>query len=298
MQTDTLSLWQSLPLHMDPVLLSVGSFKVQWYGIMYLVAFAVTYFLARHRTRTETARFGKYDTDFLQSIMTWAFFGVLIGGRLGYVFFYNFEYYLGHPLEVIVPFRSGPNGLEFTGIAGMSYHGGLIGCILACAWFCRRQTDKVKADFWNLCDLFAPAVPLGYTFGRIANFINGELWGRVTDSSVGMYFPAAPGNLLRHPSQLYEAVLEGIVLFLILWAVRKRPFAKGSFAGFYLIGYGVFRFFIEYFREPDAQLGGSQDLFWFGLFSQGQALCLAMIAVGAGFVWWRKKVVGAASGVN
>jgi phosphatidylglycerol:prolipoprotein diacylglycerol transferase len=292
----TLTFWQSLPTRMDPMIFSLGSFHVQWYGVMYLVAFAVTYILAMRRIRTEAARFGMYDAEFIQNLLTWAFFGVLVGGRFGYVFFYNFEYYLSHPLEIIIPFRFGPEGMRFTGIAGMSYHGGLLGCMLACYWFVRRQRGKghpLKADYWHLCDLFGPVVPLGYTFGRIANFINGELWGRATDASIGMHFPAAPavpGMLLRHPSQLYEAFFEGIVLFLILWSLRRRPFARGSFAGFYLIGYGVFRFFIEYFREPDVQLGGSENLFWFGLFSQGQALCIAMIAIGAGFVWWRHRV--------
>jgi phosphatidylglycerol:prolipoprotein diacylglycerol transferase len=288
MSPDTLTFWQSLPARMDPVIFSIGAFRVQWYGVMYLIAFAVTYFLARYRTRTEPARFGRYDADFLQNMMTWAFFGVLAGGRLGYVLFYNLGYYVRHPLEVIIPFRSGAHGMEFTGISGMSYHGGLIGCALACWWFCRRQRGKggrEKSDFWNLADLFFPAIPLGYTFGRIANFINGELWGRVTASPVGMYFPAAPGGLPRHPSQLYEAFFEGIALFVLLWALRRRGFAKGSFLGLYLIGYGVFRFFIEYFREPDAQLG----LYWFGMFSQGQALCLGMILAGAGFVIWRKR---------
>jgi phosphatidylglycerol:prolipoprotein diacylglycerol transferase len=276
---DTLTAWQSLPLHMDPVILRIGSFQLQWYGLMYLVAFAVTYFLAKSRLRGEPKRF-RYTPDFLQSIMTWAFFGVLLGGRLGYVLFYNFEYYASHPLEVILPFRDG----QFTGISGMSYHGGLIGCAAACWLFCRKH----KADYWNLADLFLPAIPLGYTFGRIANFINGELWGRATDAAIGMRFPAAPGTALRHPSQLYEAVFEGIVLFAILWALRKRPFPKGSFLGLYLIGYGVFRFFIEYFREPDAQLG----LFWFGLFSQGQALCAAMVLAGVALIAWRAKREG------
>lgn len=288
MQPDTLSFWQTLPLRMDPVIFSVGSFQVQWYGLMYLVAFAVTYVLARHRTRTES-RFGMYDDDYLQGLLTWAFFGVLVGGRFGYVFFYNFEYYLAHPLEIIIPFRSGPDGLQFTGISGMSYHGGLIGCMLSCWWFARRQRGdkrKERSDYWNLCDLFGPVVPFGYTFGRLANFINGELWGRTTDSAVGMYFPAAPGDLPRHPSQLYEALFEGIVLGAALWMLRKRAFPKGSFAGLYLFGYGFVRFFIEYFREPDAHLG----LLWFGVFSQGQVLCLAMMAAGAGFVWWRARV--------
>ena len=277
---DTPSFWQTLPSHMDPVIFRLGSFQLQWYGLMYLVAFAVTYLLAKRRTVQEPARF-PYDPEFLKNLMTWAFFGVLLGGRLGYVFFYNFEYYLARPLEIILPFHNGPNGLQFTGISGMSYHGGLIGCFTACALFCR----KYKADLWNLCDLYFPAIPLGYTFGRIANFINGELWGRVTDSPIGMVFPAAPSALPRHPSQLYEAFFEGIVLFVILWSLRKRNFPRGSFAGLYLIGYGIFRFFIEYFREPDAQLG----LYWFGIFSQGQALCAAMILAGVALILWRRR---------
>jgi phosphatidylglycerol:prolipoprotein diacylglycerol transferase len=277
---DFLTFWQTLPLHMDPVIFRIGSFRLQWYGLMYLVAFGITYRLARYRTRTEPGRF-PYDEEFLKNLLTYGFLGVLIGGRLGYVLFYNLPYYAGHPFEIILPFRSGPNGWHFSGISGMSYHGGLTGCILSCAWFCR----KFKADFWNLADLFFPAVPLGYTFGRIANFINGELWGRTTTSAIGMHFPDAPGFGLRHPSQLYEAFFEGLVLFAILWSLRKRRFPKGSFAGLYLIGYGFFRFFIEFFREPDAQLG----LVFFGKFSMGQALCTAMILVGLIFLGWRYR---------
>ncbi len=276
---DFKTFWQSLPLHMDPVIVHIGSFRLQWYGLMYLVAFAVTYRLARYRTRAEN-RF-PYDDEFLKNILTYGFLGVLVGGRLGYVLFYNLPYYAGHPFEIILPFRSGPNGWHFSGISGMSYHGGLTGCIVACAWFCR----KYSADFWNLADLFFPAVPLGYTFGRIANFINGELWGRATDSAIGMRFPEAPGFGLRHPSQLYEAFFEGLVLFAILWSLRKKPLPKGSFAGLYLIGYGFFRFFIEFFREPDVQLG----LVFFGKFSMGQALCTAMMLVGLLFLWWRHR---------
>ena len=276
---DFQSFWQDLPLHMNPVILHVGAFRLQWYGLMYLVAFAITFFLARYRTRTES-RF-PYDEEFLKNILTYGFLGVLIGGRLGYVLFYNFPYYASHPFEIIIPFRSGPQGWHFSGISGMSYHGGLTGCIVACALFCR----KYSADFWNLADLFFPAVPLGYTFGRIANFINGELWGRATTSSIGMHFPEAPGFELRHPSQLYEAFFEGLVSFTILWSIRKRPLPKGSFAGLYLICYGFFRFFIEFFREPDAQLG----LIFFGKFSMGQALCTAMILTGIGFLIWRRS---------
>jgi phosphatidylglycerol:prolipoprotein diacylglycerol transferase len=246
---------------------------------MYLVAFAVTYFVARRRTLAEWNRF-PYDDEFLKNLLTYGFLGVLVGGRLGYVLFYNLSYYLDHPLEIIIPFRTTATGWEFSGISGMSYHGGLAGAVLFCLWFCRKQ----NADFWNLCDLFFPAAPLGYTFGRLANFINGELYGRVTQSAIGMRFPDAPGDGLRHPSQLYEAFFEGIFLFAVFWLLRKRPFPKGSFAGLYLIGYGTVRFFIEFFREPDAHLG----LPLLG-FSMGQGLCVAMILVGIGFVMWRRK---------
>jgi len=148
---DFLTFWQTLPLHMDPVIFRLGSFRLQWYGLMYLVAFAITYRLVRYRTRTEPERF-PYGEEFLKNLLTYGFIGVLLGGRLGYVLFYNLPYYAGHPFEIILPFRSGPTGWHFSGISGMSYHGGLTGCILACALFCR----KYKADFWNLADLFFP----------------------------------------------------------------------------------------------------------------------------------------------
>lgn len=266
---------------MDPVIFQLGSFRVQWYGLMYLLAFVCTYFLAKYRIRTED-RFD-YDDDFIKDLMTWAFLGVLIGGRLGYVLFYNLDYYLHSPLEIIFPFKSTAHGWQFTGISGMSYHGGLTGAILGPWLFCRKH----KADFWNLCDLFFPSAPLGYTFGRLGNFINGELWGRETTAAIGMHFPEAPGPGLRHPSQLYEATFEGVVLFLILWSLRKRGFPKGSFAGLYLIGYGCARFFIEFFRQPDVQLG----FVLFDFFSMGQVLCLAMMLAGLGFFLYRARVM-------
>jgi phosphatidylglycerol:prolipoprotein diacylglycerol transferase len=212
--------------------------------------------------------------------MTYAFLGVLVGGRLGYVFFYNFSYYIDHPIEILIPFRHDAHGWHFSGISGMSYHGGLIGCMVGCWLFIRKTRD----DYWNLSDLFFPAAPLGYTFGRLANFINGELWGRETTSAMGMAFPDAPGEGLRHPSQLYEGVFEGLVLFALLWTVRKKGLPKGSMAGLYLIGYGFFRFFIEYFREPDAHLG-----FVFLNFSMGQMLCLGMMGLGGAILFWRAR---------
>jgi phosphatidylglycerol:prolipoprotein diacylglycerol transferase len=198
--------------------------------------------------------------------------GLIIGARLGYVVFYNFSYYLEHPLEIILPF-SFSNGITFTGISGMSYHGGLIGAIVA-GWLYVRRAGL---NWWDGVDLYAPVVPLGYTFGRLGNFINGELYGRVTTSSVGMYFPLDPGRQLRHPSQLYEAFFEGIFLFAVLWSIRRIKAPRGAMLAFYLIGYGVIRFCIEYFRQPDDHLG-----FVFLSFSMGQILCAAMIAAGIG----------------
>jgi len=205
--------------------------------------------------------------------------GLVIGARLGYVLFYNLSYYLEHPLEIILPF-SFSNGVTFTGISGMSYHGGLIGVILS-AWLYIRQA---KLDWWSLVDLYIPAIPLGYTFGRLGNFINGELFGRATTSSIGMYFPLAKAGELRHPSQLYEAFFEGLFLFAILWSIRKIELPKGAMLALYLIGYGTVRFFIEYFRQPDAHLG-----FVLLSFSMGQILCALMIAAGIVLYFYLQK---------
>jgi len=235
---------------------------------MYIVAFAITFFLVLYRVKREE-RF-KITSDQVKDLTTYMVLGLVIGARLGYVVFYNLSYYLKHPLEIILPF-SFSNGVTFTGISGMSYHGGLIGVSLASWLYIRRA----KLDWWSAVDLYIPAIPLGYTFGRLGNFINGELFGRVTTSSIGMYFPMAKAGELRHPSQLYEAFFEGIFLFAILWSIRKIKIPKGAMLSLYLIGYGTVRFVIEYFREPDAQIG-----FVFLSFSMGQILCSLMIAGG------------------
>lgn len=267
-----LDFWQNLPLHTDPVLIHFGPLRVQWYGLMYIIAFTIVYFLARHRCKTES-RFASYDDEYLKNILTFGFVGVLIGGRLGYVLFYNLEYYINHPLEIILPFSFENGGFRFTGISGMSYHGGVTGAFVGSWLFARRY----KADYWNLADLFVPSAALGYTVGRIGNFINGELWGRVTTSAIGMHFPLAPNpSLLRHPSQLYEAFFEGIFLFAILWSIRKLKWPKGAMAAFYLFGYGLVRFFIEFFRQPDAHLG----FVLMNRFSMGQVLCGTMMLLG------------------
>jgi phosphatidylglycerol:prolipoprotein diacylglycerol transferase len=271
--------WQHLPQNISPVIFEIGGFKLQYYGLMYIVAFAITFFLVLYRLKHEN-RF-EFTTDQIKDISTHLILGLIVGARLGYVLFYNFSYYIKHPLEIIVPF-SFSNGFTFTGISGMSYHGGLIGATFA-AWF---YFNKAKLNWWSGVDLFVPVIPLGYTFGRLGNFINGELFGRATTSAVGMYFPMAPAGQLRHPSQLYEAFFEGIFLFVILWSIRKIKIPNGAMLALYLIGYGIVRFFIEYFREPDAHLG-----FVLFSFSMGQILCLLMVAAGMllyVFLWRRE----------
>ncbi len=257
--------WQHIPFHLTPWIFKIGSFKLQYYGLMYILAFVLIYFLAVYRTKNEDEFL--YTENFHKDILTAAFIGVLVGGRLGYVLFYNLNYYLSHPLEIIWPFR---DGMEFVGISGMSYHGGLIGVLISVAIFCKNR----GASYRNIADLYGPIIPLGYTFGRIGNFINGELYGRVTESAIGMYFKADP-EVLRHPSQLYEAFFEGIVCFALLWWTRKIKSYQGARVSFFLMSYGLARFFIEYFREPDSHLG-----FVFMQFSMGQLLCLGMILTG------------------
>ncbi len=262
------SWWQHLPAHMNPVILEIGSFKLQYYGLMYLVAFGVTYALARYRIKREDR--WSLTPDQLQGLLTALIIGLVIGARFGYVLFYNLGYYLQHPLEIILPVRF-QGGFRFTGISGMSYHGGLICTILAGWWYIHKN----KLGLQQMADLMIPCIPIAYTFGRLGNFINGELWGRVTTMPWGMYFPSG-GPMLRHPSQLYEATGEGILLFLMLWPLRNRVRTPGAMLPFYLMGYGTIRFVIEFFRQPDEQLG-----FVLLEFSMGQLLCLAMILAGA-----------------
>ncbi len=268
--------WRHLPSHLSPNLLEIGSFQLRYYSLMYLAAFACTYYLVMYRIRRERY---PYTAEQIQDYFVWAILGVILGGRLGYVFFYNLGYYLERPLEILFPFDFS-NGFHFIGISGMSYHGGAIAVLVFSILFCRRR----KIDFWRFADLFCPAVPLGYTFGRLGNFINGELYGRATTVAWGMVFPLDPLHLLRHPSQLYEAFFEGIVLFAVLWVIRRKSPFDGALFAWYLIGYGAVRFFIEFFREPDVQLG-----FVLGPFTMGQLLCFLMIAAGAGIYAIRRS---------
>ena len=272
--------WQHIPEHLDPVIFEIGGFRLQYYGLMYVVGFVVTYILVRYRLNTEK-RF-RVTTEQVQALLTYMMLGVIVGGRLGYVLFYNPAYFLRHPLEIVLPFDFS-DGFRFTGITGMSFHGGLF-CVILFAWlYCR----KANLHFWEMADLFLPAIPLGYMFGRIGNFINGELYGRATDLPIGMFFPSAPGSQLRHPSQLYEAFFEGIFLFAVLWSLRRIIRVRGATLAVYLIGYGTVRFFIEFVRQPDAHLGA---VLYF--MTMGQVLCLLMILAGLGLYGYLSKSQG------
>lgn len=280
MELTFLEWYQSIPTRLDPVIFSIGSFRLQYYGLMYIVGFTLTYFIARSRLKNESDRF-PFNAQVLMDLMTYGIVGLMVGARLGYVVFYHPGYYLSNPFEIILPFRF-RGGIEFVGFSGMSYHGGLIGVLVGALLYARKS----GINFWRMADWIAPAAPLGYTFGRLGNFINGELWGRVTDHPIGMYFPAAPTVELRHPSQLYEAFFEGIVLFAVLWAIRRRKlFPEGTMLAFYIFGYGFVRFFIEFYRQPDSHLG-----FIFAFFSMGQILCMGMMIFAVGlYVYLNKR---------
>lgn len=260
------SIWSHLPEHINPIIFSIGSMQIRWYGIMYLLAFLVVYFVAAYRIKSENLEYKKTTvSDFL----LWAILGSLIGSRLGYVLFYDFGFFLANPLRIFLPVNVSTGGYE--ALSGLSYHGGLAGILLACVIFCYIK----KIGFWHFSDTIVLGIPLGYTFGRLGNFINGELYGRVTTLPWGMYFPLDPTHQLRHPSQLYEAFFEGLLLFVILWNLRKKKCFDGFIFSLYIIGYGIVRFFVEYVREPDAQLG-----LILGYFTMGQILCLCMILSG------------------
>ncbi|MDD9304823.1 MAG: prolipoprotein diacylglyceryl transferase [Desulfobacter sp.] len=263
--------WQTLPFRINPYLIEFNGFGIRYYSLMYLVAFIMVYLVIKFRLSRESF---PYDISTIQEFFTWAAFGVILGGRLGYVLIYNFSFYVSRPWEIFLPFDFS-NGIRFVGITGMSFHGGLLGVALVFVIFCKKK----KINIWSFSDLICPVIPLGYTFGRLGNFLNGELYGRPTSLPWGMIFPQDPAQTLRHPSQLYEACFEGLCLFFILMAMRKTPWAKNKMAGFYLIGYGVIRFCIEFVRQPDAHLS---PLPW-GM-TMGQILCSLMVIAGTSLI--------------
>jgi len=255
----------------DPIAFQLGPVAVRWYGLMYLVAFVLFVVLGKVRARRNLLT-GWHPRD-VDDMLFYGVFGVILGGRLGYVLFYKPLHYLAHPLEILQVWSG-----------GMSFHGGFLGVLVA-LWLFARSRDK---RFLDVTDFVAPLVPLGLAAGRLGNFINGELVGRVTDVPWAMVFPQVDG-LPRHPSQLYQFGLEGVLLFMLLWWYAGRTRPMGAVSAMFLIGYGAFRFIAEYAREPDNFLG-----FLAGGFTMGQWLSLPMMAAGAVMLVWSYRRAGKA----
>ncbi|GAB7026231.1 prolipoprotein diacylglyceryl transferase [Geotalea toluenoxydans] len=246
----------------DPVFLRIGPLQFRWYGLMYIIGFIAAYFIIKAGAKKKHLPLSKDDVADL--IFTVAL-GVILGGRLGYILFYDLQVYLAKPLEIFAVWHG-----------GMSFHGGLLGAIAAGFYYIRKK----GIGFYQIADIGFIAGPVGLCLGRIGNFINGELYGRVTNVPWGVVFPGA-GNLPRHPSQLYEAVLEGPLMFSILWLLGRRKHPEGAVFWSFIGLYGLFRFIVEFFREPDAQLGLVA-----GRFSMGQLLSLPMALLGCGMIVW------------
>jgi phosphatidylglycerol:prolipoprotein diacylglycerol transferase len=271
----------------DPIAIHLGSFGIHWYGLMYLLGFAAFIWLGRKRLRSAlpmpspqsspaSGRGGERekqslipDDKFLDDLLFYGVLGVVLGGRLGEVLFYNPGYYFAHPAKILAVWEG-----------GMSFHGGFLGVLIAMALFARGRNIQWLA----LMDFIAPLTPPGLAFGRIGNFINGELWGRPTDVPWGMVFPQVD-NLPRHPSQLYEFALEGVALFTLLWLYSRKPRPTGAVLGLSIAAYGCFRFLGEFTRTPDDGIFG---LMTFGV-SMGQWLSLPMVLAGAGLMVWAYK---------
>lgn len=251
----------------NPIALQLGPVAIHWYGLTYLAAFALFMFLGsrrlRHAPYVSMHGVGAWTYKDVEDILFLGVLGVVLGGRLGYCLFYKPLYYAAHPLEVFAVWQG-----------GMSFHGGMLGVIASMVWFSVSRSRP----FLQVADFVAPCVPTGLAAGRVGNFINGELWGRVADPALpwGMVFHGA-GDLPRHPSQIYQFLMEGVLLFVVLWVYAKTKPKQGQVAAAFLLGYGVLRFIAEFFREPDAHLG----LLSLGM-SMGQWLCVPMILGGMG----------------
>jgi len=245
--------------NIDPVAISFGFIKIHWYGIMYLLGFGAAWLLGRLRIQQARAN-AVITLEQLNDLIFYAALGVILGGRLGYVLFYDLPTFLKNP-DAIIKIWQG----------GMSFHGGFLGVLIAMLWY----GSKIQRKFFELTDFIAPLVPLALGAGRIGNFINGELWGRPTDLPWGMIFPMID-SMPRHPSQLYQATLEGIALFTILWLFSRKPRPVMAISGLFLIGYGFFRFLAEFFRTPDLHLG----FIAFNWLTMGQLLTLPMLIIG------------------
>lgn len=250
-----------------PYIFKIGTMEVRWYGLMYILGFLAAYLIAVGDAKRKNLPLTKDDiADLIFALAV----GLIAGARLGYALFYNVSYYLANPFKVFAVWEG-----------GMSFHGGLAGCVIAAIYFSRKK----KIGFLQIADLITPAAPIGLGLGRLGNFINGELYGRVTDVPWGIVFPTG-GPLPRHPSQLYESLLEGPVLFFILWLVRRAKAPAGVVLWVFLAGYGLFRSFVELFREPDQQIG-----FLFGAFTMGQLLSIPLFLFGVTMtvIFYRKE---------
>ncbi|EIJ41532.1 prolipoprotein diacylglyceryl transferase [Beggiatoa alba B18LD] len=262
----------------DPVLVQIGPFPIHWYGLMYLIGLLIAWWLGLGRAKRPDS---PVTPEQLSDLVFYAALGVVVGGRLGYILFYGFPSYLQNPLSILEVWRG-----------GMSFHGGLIGVLIAMAIFARKH----NRTFFQMTDFIAPLVPPGLAAGRLGNFINGELWGHPTQSMWGMQITQEnviarlPQNLQEavlngmglYPSQLYQAALEGVTLFIILWLYSRKPRPTMAVSGLFLIGYGVFRFLVEFVRMPDAHLG----YLAFGWLTMGQLLTIPMILLGILFMYW------------
>jgi len=251
--------------YIDPIAISLGPLDIRWYGLMYLVGLAFAFWMAN---RTCDRSKGVWTREQASDLLFAGFMGVILGGRIGYVLFYQFPLFLDNPLYLFRIWEG-----------GMSFHGGVLGVLSAIIIYAKRHQRSVL----SVGDFIVPLLPVGLGAGRIGNFINAELWGRVTDSPVGIIFPNA-GPLARHPSQLYEFALEGVLLLIILLLFIRKPKPAGAVSGVFLLGYGTFRFIIEFAREPDAHLG----LLAMNM-SMGQLLSLPMIVIGGVLIWYAYK---------
>ena len=250
----------------NPIAFQLGPFKVYWYGIMYVIGFAMAWVLALFRARKPNVNWNKTQVG---DLIFYAAIGLVVGARLGYMLFYDFTNFISNPLIIFKTWQG-----------GMSFHGGAIGVIIAMLFFARKYHKK----FFEITDFLVPLAPLGLAAGRLGNFINNELWGRVTNMPWGMIYPGA-GPLPRHPSQLYELFFEGIVLFVIMWFYSAKPKPRMAVSGLFLLCYGCFRFSLEFFRQPDPQLG----FIAFGWLTMGQLLSLPMIIVGILLLYFAYK---------
>lgn len=265
--------WQHLPGQIDPIVFTVGFLSLRWYALMWLAGLALAWFMAR-RLASSLLLPAESWFDLFFSL----FLGAWLGGRIGFALWYRPDWFLAHPMSIILPFASDGS---WTGISGMSFHGGLLGVVAALYWFSRRH----RLNFLLLADIVALVAPLALFSGRIGNFLNLELYGRVTSVPWGMYFPGVIPSTLRHPSTLYEALLEGVLLFAVLFIVRSRIHLAGGLSALFLVIYGILRFLVEYVREPDRGV-----VLLYGVLTRGQALSLVMIASGALlFLWLRRQ---------